>query len=102
MGIYFGTIRRIRGEPILLIPFLATLLVPGVSCLLCLDVIWVHWLTAREMKPDELGVDVREGFMELLLLRGERTRVYRMAWLLSFASAAAVLSGVFFSVFLSA
>lgn len=101
VGIYFGTVQSIRDEVFLLVPFVATLIASGISCLLCLDVVWVHWLTAKDMRPvaDAKEDSVGEGFIELLLLRDERTRTYRLAWLLSFASVAAVVLGVLFAIF---
>lgn len=102
VGIYFGTIQSIRDEIWLLIPFLVTVLASGTSCLLCLDVVWVHWLTAEDMQTivdaEEEG-DTSDGFIELLLLRDERTRTYRLAWLTSFASVGAVIVGVLVAIF---
>lgn len=96
VGIYFGTIDAVREQPLILVPFLATIVTSGLSCLLCLDVVWVHWLTKNDMLPVP-GQDasvIGEGFLELLILRDERTRNYRMAWFLSFFSVVAVLVGV--------
>lgn len=102
VGIYFGTIQSIRDQPLILIPFLMTVIASGVSCLLCLDVVWIHWLTTTDMTadPSQEADVIGEGFIELLLLRDERTRLYRLAWLLSFGSVAAVIAGVLFAIFI--
>lgn len=100
VGIYFGTIDTVRDQVFILVPFLATSITSGLSCLLCLDVVWIHWLTKEDMLP-EPGQDasvVGEGFLELLMLRDERTWNYRMAWFLSFFSVVAVLIGVVFAL----
>ena len=102
VGIYFGTIQSIRDEIYLLVPFLVTVIASGTSCLLCLDVVWVHWLTAKDMEgvsEQDARDRVTDGFLELLLLRDERTRTYRLAWLISFCSVGSVILGVLAAIF---
>lgn len=101
VGIYVGTIQIIRDQLFLLAPFILTSLASGVSCLFCLDVVWVHWLTKQDMlpAPGETDANVGQGFVELLLLRDERTRTYRVAWFLSFFSVVAVMVGVICAIF---
>ena len=101
VGIYFGNIVDVRGEPLVLIPFLAAVLASGASCVLSLDVIWVHWLGQADMEvPAGEDQEVSRGYIELLILRDERTRNYRRAWLLSFWSVSAVVLGVMASMLL--
>ncbi|HEX8745318.1 MAG TPA: hypothetical protein VF712_19485 [Thermoleophilaceae bacterium] len=95
VGIYFGNIAGVRDSALVLIPFIVTVLASGASCLLCLDVIWVHWLNQDDMEtPTEDDETPSEGFVELMILRDSRTRNYRRAWLLSFMSTSTVVVGV--------
>jgi hypothetical protein len=95
VGIYFGNIASVRSEMTVLIPFIVTVVASGVSCLLCLDVIWVHWLNQDDMEGIADSDDVpSEGFVELLMLRDARSRNYRRAWLLSVLSTWTVVIGV--------
>jgi hypothetical protein len=50
IGIYFGTVQSVRSQIWLLIPFLVTVVASGLACLLCLDVVWIHWLTASDLE----------------------------------------------------
>lgn len=98
VGIYFGNIGAVRSNLFVSIPFIGTVVTSGVSCLLCLDVIWVYWLSQTDMEQPEHGSDSSPGFVELLLLRDERTRNYRVSWLLSFVAVVAAVFGVLISI----
>jgi hypothetical protein len=50
--------------------------------------------------PDGEETDqTTDGFIELLLLRDERTRIYGLAWLISFCSVGSVILGVLAAIF---
>lgn len=53
-----------------------SLLISGVSSVLCLPVIWVYWTTTPEF------ADQQGQFKNLLWLRNRRTLCYRMGWLI--------------------
>ena len=95
VGIYFGNLEAVRSDPLVLVPFIVTVLASGLSCLLCLDVIWLHWLSQEDLESQEdQSEGLSSGYVELLMLRDDRSRNYRRAWILSFGSIVTSIVGV--------
>ncbi len=76
------------GENRLTSVLLSGLVLSGLSSLLCLRVVWVHWT------PTETFSDSRHLFITLLEVRDRRTVVYRIAWLAALASLLCLVVGV--------
>jgi hypothetical protein len=68
--------------------FVISLILSGVSSILCLQVIWVYWTTTREFEDDE-----RE-FKELMNCRNKRTLFYRASWLVALGSVFFLVLGI--------
>ncbi len=94
VGIYFGNVSEIRSNVLVLVSFILTVLSAGASCLLCLDVIWLHWLSREDLEAQADESHPSAGYVELLLLRDRRSRCYRSGWLLSYLAVIAVVFGV--------
>ncbi len=56
---------------------IVSLVLSGVSSVLCLPVIWVHWTTTSEFANEA------SEFLELLRHRNRRTLCYRTAWFIA-------------------
>lgn len=101
-GVAFGTIASARHHVLILIAFVSTAIAAGASCVLCLDVVWVHWLGEADLDQPATSTDcASDGYRELVMLRDERTRHYRLAWFLSFYAVVIVTLGFIAAMLLS-
>ena len=66
-----------------------SLVLSGISSVLCLPVIWVHWTTTREFANED------SEFLELLRHRNRRTLCYRTSWLIAQMAVFFLVIGVF-------
>ena len=53
-----------------------------VSCVLCLIIVWLHWVSTADLDTDDACL------VKLLEVRDSRTVLYRWAWLLAFVAVA--------------
>jgi hypothetical protein len=65
-----------------------SLILAGISSVLCLQVVWVYWTKTAEFAAEE------EDFAELLRCRNRRTVFYRCSWLIAQVSVFFLVLGV--------
>jgi hypothetical protein len=68
--------------------FVVSLVLSGISSILCLQVIWVYWTTTGEFQDDEME------FRELMNCRNKRTLFYRASWLVALGSVVFLVLGI--------